>query len=259
MNQEPHPEKKQYLTIISRIPLIWGIGSLAFSILALLALYVNWNIFPEDAIGPHPFFGSMGKWLFAGGFYGGVSGILLAIVVLIMLAIATLIIKSHSINIGVGFECFLLNCAALVITDFIVTCNIAAPSKVDAHNLRELGSLFQEYAEGHNSQLPSSLHWCDKLIEKSKFYSNFLSNPQTETNEPLSKYAFNTNLSEFKLTELPKNTVLFFETPLAKNPAGGPELMSVNNHPIKGCFVLFADMHVAFVRVEDFNNLRWKP
>lgn len=259
MNQEPPPEKKRCLTIISRILLVWGISSLAFSVLALLTFYVNWNLFPDDAIGPHPFFGSMGKWLIAGGFYGGISGVLLAIVVPILLVIAALITKSDSTYIGMGFLCLFLNFVALVINDFTVTCIIAAPAKTYTLQLRELGRIFQNYSEEHNSQLPSSLNWCDTLIEKSKFYSNFMRNKPVETNEPLSNYAFNANLSGLKLAELPKNTILLFETQLAKNPAGGPELMSNNNHPIKGCFVLFTDMHVAFVRTEDFNNLRWKP
>ncbi len=80
-----------------------------------------------------------------------------------------------------------------------------------------------------------------------------------KNDEGLSEFAFNATLSDMKRTELPKDVVLLFETKLAKNPAGGPELMSTNNHPIIGCFVLFADMHIAFVRAEDFNNLRWKP
>ena len=255
MDQEPPPEKKQSLTIISRIALVWGISSLAFSVLAMLALYVNWNIYPDDTIGPHPFFGSMGKWLFVGGFYGGISGVLLAIAALTVNQLK----KSHSVNTGAGFLCLFLSYVTVAIPSFMVTCYIAAPAKVYAHQLKELGSFFQKYSEEHNSQLPSSSNWCDTLFEKSEFYSNFLRNPPVETNEPLSNYAFNANLSGLKLAKLPKNTVLLFETPLAKNPAGGPELMSTNNHPEKGCFVLFTDMHIAFVRAEDFNNLRWKP
>ena len=169
MNQEPPPEKKRRLTIISRIALVWGIASFAFSVLALLAFYVNWNLFPEDAIGPHPFFGSLGNWLFAEGFYGGISGALLSITALTVNQLK----KSHSANIGAGFLCLFLSYAAVAIPSFIVTCNIYAPSKVDAHNLRALGGFFQKYSEEHNNQLPSSLNWCDILIEKSKFYSNF--------------------------------------------------------------------------------------
>jgi hypothetical protein len=255
MDSEPFAEKKQRLTLLSRFALVWGIASLVFSVLALLAFYVNWDIFPNDAIGPHPFFGFMGKWLFAGGFYGGIAGVLLTITALTTNQLK----KSHSINIGVGFLCLLLNYAAVATTQFILSCNRVAPAKVCTHQLQQLGHIFQKYSEEHGNQLPSSLNWCDILIEKSKFYSNFLRNPQVETNEPLSNYAFNANLSELKLAELPKSTVLLFETKLAKNPAGGPELMSTNNHSLRGCFVLFTDMHVEFVRAEDFNNLRWKP
>jgi hypothetical protein len=255
MNQEPHPEEKKRLTLLSKIALIWGIGSLAFSVLALLAFYVNWNIFPDDAIGPHPYFGSMGKWLIAGGFYGGISGVLLAIAALTTNQLK----KSHSINIGVGFLCLFLNYSAVATAPFIVTCNIVAPAKIYAHQLRQLSHIIQKYSEEHSNQLPSSSNWCEVLVGKSKFYSDFLMNKPVETDEHLSNYAFNANLSELNLNELPKNVVLLFETSLAKNPAGGPELMSTNNHPAKGCFVLFADMHIAFVRAEDFNNLRWKP
>jgi hypothetical protein len=133
-----------------------------------------------------------------------------------------------------------------------------APIRIFSSNLRQLRFTLEKYAKKNKGNLPSATDWCESLIKCDSIKYAFRNNG-TKNDDGLSEYAYNTNISGLKLAELPKSTVLLFETSLAKNPAGGPELMSNNNHPIKGCFVLFADMHVAFIRAEDFNNLRWKP
>jgi hypothetical protein len=51
--------------------------------------------------------------------------------------------------------------------------------------------------------------------------------------------------------------VLLFESKPGWNQNGGPELLSCN-HRQEGCNVLFADMHVEFVKAENFHRLQWR-
>jgi prepilin-type processing-associated H-X9-DG protein len=50
---------------------------------------------------------------------------------------------------------------------------------------------------------------------------------------------------------------LLFEAKAGVNPAGGPELLTTENHQPEGCNILFADAHVEFVKKENLSTLRW--
>jgi hypothetical protein len=255
MNQEPHFEKKRRLTLLSLIALVWSLSTVVLSVLASQSSYINWDLSPYQAQGPHPRFWSISIFLSVVVVYGVLIGSVISFISLI----AGLRKKPRALNV-------LVSCLSLLIY-FYALLSVAAihnrighspvrPYVIRAQNLSEM---LEEYAKEHDNRLPVSSNWYDMLIEFNPEIYHRISNRLDEKYGGLIDYAFNANMSEGKLAEVPKNAVLLFETPLAKNPAGGPELMSTNNHPIKGCFVLFADMHIAFVRAEDFNNLRWKP
>lgn len=53
--------------------------------------------------------------------------------------------------------------------------------------------------------------------------------------------------------------VLLFETHPGWNQAGGPDILTTDNHQGDGCNVLFVDCHVDFVKMRDLDRLRWKP
>ncbi|MHC4230727.1 MAG: H-X9-DG-CTERM domain-containing protein, partial [Planctomycetota bacterium] len=57
----------------------------------------------------------------------------------------------------------------------------------------------------------------------------------------------------------PADTVLLFETYPGWNQAGGPEILTVENHEGDGCNIVFADGHAEFVKTQALNDLRWKP
>ena len=82
--------------------------------------------------------------------------------------------------------------------------------------------------------------------------------------EGYNRYAFNQNLRDICLSEIPGDVVLFFETEIpsgrepAKNPVGGCESIA-KHHYDRGAVVMFADLRIEFVKAEDFNNLRWQP
>jgi hypothetical protein len=125
--------------------------------------------------------------------------------------------------------------------------------------MKNLGITIKDYASKKNGHLPSESNWCDTLIEVYPYSYNMMRNESVENDKAISDYAFNANLSELKLAELPEDIVFLFETKPAKNPAGGAELIHAENHLFKGCFVLFGDMHIEFVRAGDINDLRWEP
>ncbi|HEW79316.1 MAG TPA: hypothetical protein ENH34_05055 [Phycisphaerales bacterium] len=74
-----------------------------------------------------------------------------------------------------------------------------------------------------------------------------------------SRYAFNKNLAGKHLAEIPNDIVLFFETEQEEDPVGNSESITGKNHYDRGCVVLFGDLHLEFVKTEDFNDLRWQP
>jgi prepilin-type processing-associated H-X9-DG protein len=57
---------------------------------------------------------------------------------------------------------------------------------------------------------------------------------------------------------IPADTVILFEADNpGKNAAGGEELAFPKHS--NGANFLFGDMHVEFVKKEDFGKLKWKP
>ena len=66
----------------------------------------------------------------------------------------------------------------------------------------------------------------------------------------------NKNVEELG-TSAPPDMVLLFETHPGWNQAGGPEILSTDNHQGLGCNVLFIDNHVEFVKTEDLDKLKW--
>ncbi len=255
MNSEPHPDKNRRLTIISRISFFGGIVTFALSLMSLLALHINLDILPEDAIGPHPWIGYIGEWSLISGIYGSPVVILVSIISLV----ASIFKKPRVINITVTFIGLVMANVAMSTVLPKLDHIRAAPIRQYIYNMKGLKYMLQKYAAEYNGQLPAASNWCDLLIKCSSYSLSTLRHDGCKNDEGLSDYAFNASLSDMKLAETPKDVVLLFETKLAKNPAGGVELINAENHSLKGCFVLFGDMHIEFVRAEDFNDLRWKP
>jgi prepilin-type processing-associated H-X9-DG protein len=119
-----------------------------------------------------------------------------------------------------------------------------------ASTLKQLGVAMQIYAEDNNHKYPMADKWCDLLKpyymdEKvlicpsaGQGRCHYAINPQAEPNSP-------------------PDVVLLFETKGGWNQAGGPDILSTDNHKGEGCNVLFNDGHVEFVKIKDINNLKW--
>jgi hypothetical protein len=255
MNSETPSDKKRRLTLEAKVALVFGIISLTLSILASLAFYINWDIPPGEVKGPHLWIASIGQYLDIGGFYGCLASFLVSFIALV----TGFFNKPRLLNVAAG--CLSLIIAYAAGMTFLTTLarKRQAAREISCFNLNALGYTLKKYGEEHYGRVPHTINWCDELITFDSNSSDEMRKGWVKNDEGLSEFALNANLSKLKLAEVPKDMVFIFETKLARNPAGGAELINPENHPLKGCFVLFADMHIEFVRAEDFNNLRWEP
>ena len=121
--------------------------------------------------------------------------------------------------------------------------------------LKSLGVVFVLYADEFDGSLPSVESWCDAFGKY--MIPGLLICPGSNAKEDQSSYAMNEFLTGRKLTELPPDLVLLFESTPGWNKAGGPEILTTKHHEDEGCNVLFADGRVEFVRADRISELRW--
>jgi prepilin-type processing-associated H-X9-DG protein len=229
--------------------------------------------------------------------------IVLSIVFGSLAAIATVLItflslpfieaKAKSFIMAVGAVLLLL--PAAFILPPLGTVGPRARRVVCATNLKGLGTSFVVYANEYNDELPTFENWCDLLISKVDIHPYSLMCSATDVFEGESSYALNKNVTGMKLSEIPEDVILMFETNISQyeternipiisrkyfkdnpdyfedydeslkvlekrwNQVGGPETLTTENHQGRGCNILFADGHAEFVKTEDIPNLRWKP
>ena len=122
--------------------------------------------------------------------------------------------------------------------------------------LKSLGTAFKIYADEFDGSLPSVESWCDALGKY--ILPGMLICPSSNAKEDQSSYAMNEFLAGRKLVELSPDLVLLFESKPSWNKAGGPEILTTENHEGKGCNVLFTDGHVEFIEAEKILELKWK-
>ena len=121
--------------------------------------------------------------------------------------------------------------------------------------LKSLGVVFKIYADDFDGHLPSTESWCDAL---GKYMSpRMLICPGSNAREDQSSYAMNEYLEGRKLAGLPPDLVLLFESKPGWNKAGGPEILTTENHGGKGCNILFVDGHVKSIGAEKISELKW--
>jgi hypothetical protein len=122
-----------------------------------------------------------------------------------------------------------------------------------ATNLRLLGENLRLYADEHGGAYPPSEKWCDVLVEWSGGYlRDALRYPKGEREG--CPYAMNPHADPVG----PSGVVLLFESRPGWNQAGGPELLTTENHAGRGCWVVFADGQAKFVAVAEIPRLKWK-
>ncbi|MGA2915375.1 MAG: DUF4190 domain-containing protein [Sedimentisphaerales bacterium] len=124
-------------------------------------------------------------------------------------------------------------------------------------NLSVISKAVISYADDHNDMYPLADNWCDVLIKDYNVAPKQFCCPSSDAKEGQSSYAININVAGKRASEVPPDTVLLFETKAGVNPAGGPEILSTDNHQGDGCNILFADGHVKYLRKEELSTLRW--
>jgi prepilin-type processing-associated H-X9-DG protein len=122
-------------------------------------------------------------------------------------------------------------------------------------HLKSVAVSFQLYADDFDGCLPSTESWCDAI---GKYISpGMLVCPGSNAKEGQSSYAMNEYLDGKKLDELPPDLVLLFDSKPGWNKAGGPEILTMENHKGKGCNVLFVDGHMKLIGADKISELKW--
>jgi prepilin-type processing-associated H-X9-DG protein len=122
-------------------------------------------------------------------------------------------------------------------------------------NLKGLGSCLALYAYDYNDVYPPAERWCDAIVDA---FGSFDSGVENLLRCPRAKigpcnYALNPNAGPRQA----RDVVLLFESKPGWNQSGGPGLLTTENHQGKGCSIVFADLHVEFVKTEDLGRLKW--
>lgn len=157
-------------------------------------------------------------------------------------------------------------------------------------NLKGLGNAFVVVYDNEDNLLAAD--WCDRLIEEADVFPESFQCYQTDSVEGESDFCMNVHAAGKKLSALPPDMVLVFESRYTPAPGqerqaiqgrkgfarlevmseifsgeekvyldrwnqvGGPELLAYERHE-SGCNILFADGHAEFVKRADLPALRW--
>ncbi|MCP4261346.1 MAG: hypothetical protein GY774_28175 [Planctomycetes bacterium] len=123
--------------------------------------------------------------------------------------------------------------------------------------LQMLRIAMQIYADDYNGMYPTPEKWCDLLVQYLKMESDKFICRGSDAKKGESSYALNENIAGKNSSEIPKDIVLLFETKGSWNQAGGPEILTLENHNGKGCSVLFNDGSVEFIKADQLGELKW--
>lgn len=152
---------------------------------------------------------------------------------------------------------FILPMMLAILMPALARANVVAQRTMCATNLKHLGVAMIVYTKNHNDTYPPAENWQDLLIKNCNVNPKQFCCPASKTQEGQSSYAININVAGKKVSQVPPDTVLLFETTPGANPAGGPEILTTENHRGELCNILFADDRVRFVKTSDLSTLRW--
>lgn len=254
--------QKPRVRMIARWSLYFAMAGLIFSIVTSLAFYINGDFIPGEVKGPSPAAGFIARISFDIGFYVRAIALGLGFISLIVTPFRKPRLKNLVTTlVGLGIA--------------IVACNIfgtainrarSLPARFCGMHMERIGEALKKYSEEHDGRLPAAANWCGALLDNSKYIYNsdiprlscfYCRGARTPKGQ--SSYALNESAASMRLAELPGDVILVFETMPCENPVGGRELITADNHDGKGSIALFGDFQVAFIKAEDFNDLRWEP
>jgi prepilin-type processing-associated H-X9-DG protein len=134
-------------------------------------------------------------------------------------------------------------------------------------NLSKIQQAMIIYAADFDNKYPPKDKWCDLLIEHARISKEDFICPGSKAKTGQSSYAINENaitlepliVRGVKEPNAPPDIVLLFESEPGWNQYGGPELLTIKNHNGRGCYIVFTDGHIEFVRKQNLHELKWKP
>ena len=133
------------------------------------------------------------------------------------------------------------------------------------YNLRTIGKVLQRYADDHKGCLPPTEKWCDVLLQYDK---NLAQNDFKHPENPEIVIAFNKNLGGVQFANIPRDTVVLFETQGIWGLSGDEDTIQTANSATARVLVLLANMEiksywVKHKAVQNWRNqfvpVRWKP
>ena len=161
-------------------------------------------------------------------------------------------------------------------------------AQICGSGMRGLGIALHIYASDNDDRFPPAEDWCDRLTEECDIYGRSFTCIGSDAERGESSYALNKAVAGRKMSEIPVDTVVLFETDLGNsdagrdmpyserrfaktlgmeskhkvhkdrwNQSGGPEILYLGNHDGEGCNIVFADGQVRFVTLYEMAGLRW--
>jgi hypothetical protein len=108
------------------------------------------------------------------------------------------------------------------------------------HQIKILGEALIKYANNHDGYLPDAEQWCDALLKDSNTLKkdDFRHPKFEELGLGTCNFAFNKNVSNMRLSDIPNDMILIFEADGSWNLAGGPELLQTR-YRYFGCLNMF--------------------
>jgi len=248
--------QKPSVRTLVRICLCLAIGGFVVAVVANLGLYINSDFLPEEVRGPHPLVGAVGEIALRVGIFVIPCAMVLSFFGLPLSFFRAPVVANFLAALGA----LLLGTVAWHInTDGLMRVR-ANPARRHAVEVSKLGTLIEKYAKEHDGYLPSPGNWCETLIAFDPSAAVYLSYPMKKSMPPgFSTLALNARMEGRRLADVPGGIVLLFGTEPAQNPVGGRQLLTADNYNGIGAVVLSADLHLEFVKVDDFGRLRWEP
>jgi hypothetical protein len=181
----------------------------------------------------------------------GTGGIVLSGISLVILVITK---KKNSWG-AIGWTSLICQCFLLACTIFIVL----PPSKkaLCKYNLILLASAIL------NDKEPLANQWCDQLMQTLEGKMGLLDSislfvcpcdKRMLSKEAKCSYVINPDAHSNPDPEV----VLLFEADGKWNSAGGKELVCPNRHHSDGCWIVFSNLDIRFVRKDQIDKLKWK-
>ncbi|MCK5174238.1 MAG: hypothetical protein KAR47_12670 [Planctomycetes bacterium] len=125
--------------------------------------------------------------------------------------------------------------------------------------ITKLGKAIMADVRNHDGKISKTGNWCDLLVQDQGAYEGLFICPNIAYVNGVSSYALNENVIGLAISDINPDTVLLFESKQGWNQTGGSELLTLENHDGKGCYVLFADQHVEYIKSKTVDELRWSP